>query len=95
MLVRSSHMKLVGMPFVAGAEVDVLVEEITKDAKVIIFHKRRKKNSKRKRGFRRDVTMLRILDIRPPAAYEEHYYKPRIDPDSEGPAAYNPIPLLI
>lgn len=91
LLLSSSHYTLVGMPFVAGAEVDVLVEEITKDAKVIIFHKRRKKNSKRKRGFRRDVTMLRILDIRPPAAYEEHYYKPRIDPDSEDHAVYNNV----
>jgi large subunit ribosomal protein L21 len=91
LLLSSSHYTLVGMPFVAGAEVDVLVEEITKDHKVVIFHKRRKKNSKRKRGFRRDVTMLRILDIRPPAAYEEHYYTPRIDPGSEDHSVYSDV----
>ena len=81
LLLSSSHYTLVGMPFVQGAEVDVLVEEITKDAKVIVFKKRRRKNSKRKNGFRRDVTMLRILDIRPPEAYSDKYYTPRIDPD--------------
>lgn len=81
LLLGSSHYTLVGMPHVKGAEVDVLVEEITKDAKVIVFKKRRRKNSKRKRGFRRDVTMLRILDIRPPEAYSTHYYVPRIEAD--------------
>ena len=83
LLLGSSHFTLVGMPHVQGAEVDVLVEEITKDAKVIIFKKRRRKNSKRKNGFRRDVTMLRILDIRPPEAYSQQYYVPRIEPDVE------------
>lgn len=82
LLLSSSHYTLVGMPYVAGAEVDVLVEEITKDAKVIVFKKRRKKNSKRKQGFRRDVTMLRILDIRPPEAYGDKYYVPRIEAEA-------------
>lgn len=39
------------------------VEEMKKDAKVIVFKKRRRANYRRKRGFRRDVTVLRILDI--------------------------------
>lgn len=72
MLVGSSHMTLVGVPYVTGAEVDVMVEEITRDAKVIIFKKRRRKNSQRKNGFRRDVTLLRILDIRMPEEYRNH-----------------------
>jgi len=82
LLLGSSHYTLVGMPYVKGAEVDVLVEEITKDAKVIIYKKRRRKNSKRKNGFRRDVTMLRILDIRAPEAYSERYYNPRVEADA-------------
>ena len=32
LLVESSHLTLVGLPFVSGAEVDAMVEEITKDA---------------------------------------------------------------
>ena len=79
LLVGSSHYTLVGMPHVKGAQVDVLVEEITKDAKVIVFKKRRRKHSKRKRGHRRDVTMLRILDIRPPEAYMDEYHVPRVE----------------
>jgi large subunit ribosomal protein L21 len=72
MLVGSSHMTLVGVPYVTGAQVDVMVEEITRDAKVIIFKKRRRKNSQRKNGFRRDVTLLRVLDIRMPEEYRDH-----------------------
>ncbi|GKY93090.1 hypothetical protein MPSEU_000277300 [Mayamaea pseudoterrestris] len=77
MLVSSTHFTLVGMPFVGGAEVDVMVEEITRDAKVVVFKKRRRKNSDRRNGFRRDVTMLRILDIRPPAEYQNHVHEER------------------
>ena len=72
LLVGSSHLTLVGMPFVSGAEVDVMVEEITRDAKVIVFKKRRRKNSQRKNGFRRDVSLLRVLDIRMPEEYRSH-----------------------
>ena len=70
---------MVGHPVVEGAQVDVdlvsllsssssvqvlaEVEEITKDRKVIIFKMRRRKNSKRKRGFRRSVVILRVKDI--------------------------------
>lgn len=39
------------------------VEEIAKDKKVIIFKMRRRKNSKRKNGFRRQVTVLRVKEI--------------------------------
>lgn len=81
LLMTSSALTLVGMPYVPGAEVDVLVEEITRDAKLIIFKKRRRKNSKRKKGFRRDITMLRILDIRFPYPYENHEYVKRPEPD--------------
>jgi large subunit ribosomal protein L21 len=74
LLVGSSHLTIAGMPYVPGAEVDVMVEEITQDAKVIIFKKRRRKHSQRKNGFRRDLTLLRILDIRLPEQYKDHKY---------------------
>lgn len=80
MLLSTSHYTLVGLPKVEGAVVDVMVEEITKDAKVIIFKKRRRKHSQRKNGFRREVTMLRILDIRPPAPHQKQLYQARPPP---------------
>lgn len=55
-----------GLPGVAGAEVDVMVEEITRDKTLIVFKKRRRKNSRRKNGFRRQVTFLRVLEMRMP-----------------------------
>ncbi|CAJ1934136.1 unnamed protein product [Cylindrotheca closterium] len=72
MLAGSSHTTLVGMPFVKGAEVDVMVEEITRDGKLVVFKKRRRKNSQRKNGFRRDVTLLRVLDVRFPQEHRDH-----------------------
>lgn len=79
LLVGSSHKTLVGMPIVQGAEVDVMIEEITRDEKLVVFKKRRRKNSQRRNGFRRDVTMLRILDIRMPESQHDHKYIPRVE----------------
>ena len=94
LLVGSSHATYVGMPYVSGgASVQVLVEEVTKDAKVTVFqHRRRQGGSKRKNGFRRDVTMLRILDITlPKQDSRTQYYRPRpvpsVRPEKEGSAA--------
>lgn len=81
MLVGSSHLTLVGMPYVEGAEVDVQVEEITQDAKVIVFKKKRRKGYKRKKGHRRDVTFLRILDVRPPQEFASHVHVRRETPE--------------
>jgi len=66
LLVGDCNKTNVGLPFVQGAEVVARVEEITHDKTVIVFKKRRRKNSKRKNGHRREVTFLRILDIRFP-----------------------------
>ncbi len=66
LLLGSQEKTLVGLPFVNGGEVDVMVEEITRDKKVIVFKKKRRKNYRRKNGFKREVTFLRVLDIRFP-----------------------------
>jgi ribosomal protein L21 len=66
LLLGSQEQTLVGMPFVNGGEVDVMVEEITRDKKVIIFKKKRRKNYRKKNGHKREVTFLRVLDIRFP-----------------------------
>ncbi len=53
----------VGTPFVEGAVVMAEVINEGRDRKVVIFKKRRRKDSKVKRGFRRDHTRVRITAI--------------------------------
>ena len=53
----------VGAPTVAGALVAGEVLEHTRGDKVIAFKKRRRKNSRRKRGYRHDFTVIRITEI--------------------------------
>ena len=53
----------VGAPRVAGASVVGEIVEQTRAPKVIAFKKRRRKNSKRKRGHRQDLTIVRVTDI--------------------------------
>lgn len=53
----------VGIPTVAGATVAGEVLQHTRGDKVIAFKKRRRKNSRRKRGFRHDFSMIRITEI--------------------------------
>ena len=54
---------VLGSPVVAGASVAGEVVEQTRGAKVIAFKKRRRKNSRRKRGHRQEFTLLRITEI--------------------------------
>ena len=48
---------------VSGAKVTAEIVEQTRGPKVIAFKKRRRKNSRRKRGHRQDLTKIRITDI--------------------------------
>ncbi len=52
-----------GAPFVDGARVVIEIVEHSRGDKVIAFKKRRRQNSKRKRGHRQDHTVIRITDI--------------------------------
>ena len=52
-----------GAPTVAGATVAGEVLEQGRGAKVIAFKKRRRKNSRRKRGHRQEFTLIRITEI--------------------------------
>ena len=54
----------VGAPLVAGVSVTGTVVEQTRGEKVIAFKKRRRQNSRRKRGHRQDYTVVRITEIR-------------------------------
>jgi large subunit ribosomal protein L21 len=51
------------MPTVAGASVAAEVLQHKRGPKVISFKKRRRKNSRRKRGYRDEITVLRITEI--------------------------------
>ena len=54
---------LLGAPTVAGASVAAEVLQHKRGPKVISFKKRRRKNSRRKRGYRDEITVLRITEI--------------------------------
>ena len=54
---------LLGTPTVAGATVAAEVLQHKRGPKVIAFKKRRRKNSRRKRGYRDEITVLRITEI--------------------------------
>lgn len=60
--VNNGELKM-GTPYVEGAVVTIEVINEGRDRKVIIFKKRRRKDSKVKRGFRRDHTRVRIVKI--------------------------------
>src|SRR5512141_659545 len=54
---------ILGLPTVAGASVAVEVLDHKRGPKVIAFKKRRRKNSRRKRGYRDEITVLRTSEI--------------------------------
>ena len=53
----------VGAPTIAGAMVAGEVLQHTRGEKVIAFKKRRRKNSRRKRGYRDEITVIRVTEI--------------------------------
>lgn len=62
-LMLGGESPVLGVPMVAGASVAAEVLQHKRGAKVISFKKRRRKNSKRKRGYRDEITVLRITEI--------------------------------
>ncbi len=52
-----------GTPTVEGAKISAEVLEQKKDAKIIVFKKKRRHNYRRKNGHRQFITVLRILDV--------------------------------
>jgi len=54
---------VLGVPTVAGASVAAEVLQHKRGPKVSSFKKRRRKNSRRKRGYRDEITVLRITEI--------------------------------
>jgi large subunit ribosomal protein L21 len=62
-LVLGGDTPVLGTPAVAGASVAAEVLQHKRGPKVIAFKKRRRKNSRRKRGYRDEITVLRITEI--------------------------------
>jgi large subunit ribosomal protein L21 len=73
-----------GSPTVAGATVAAEVVAQARGPKIIAFKKRRRKNSRRKRGHRQEFTRIRITEIltqgKKPSRKAEA--KPKADPGS-------------
>jgi large subunit ribosomal protein L21 len=87
---------VLGVPTVAGASVAAEVLHHKRGPKVISFKKRRRKNSKRKRGYRDEITVLRITEIltndnKPTVGPRPKREKPvvaaPVDGDDEAPTA--------
>ena len=70
----------VGAPTVAGAMVAGEVLQHARGEKVIAFKKRRRKNSRRKRGYRHDYTVIRITEILTEGQKPSKVAKPRPEP---------------
>ena len=62
-LVLGGESVTVGSPMVAGASVAAEVIEQGRGPKIIAFKKRRRKNSRRKRGHRQEFTLVRVTEI--------------------------------
>ncbi|QOZ42433.1 50S ribosomal protein L21 [Bradyrhizobium sp. CCBAU 53340] len=62
-LVVGGDTPVLGLPTVAGASVAVEILDHKRGPKVIAFKKRRRKNSRRKRGYRDEITVLRVSEI--------------------------------
>jgi large subunit ribosomal protein L21 len=94
-LVVGADTPVLGTPTVAGATVAAEVLDHKRGPKVIAFKKRRRKNSRRKRGYRDEITVLRITEIltdnaKPsigPRPKREKVVAPAAEGDDEAPKA--------
>lgn len=63
LLVEDEGKTLIGTPFVENALVRAEIIENFKDKKVIVFKKKRRKQYRRKRGHRQELTRIKIEEI--------------------------------
>jgi len=78
LVVGEGESTILGTPTVAGACVAGEVLDQARGPKVIAFKKRRRKNSRRKRGHRQEFTLVRILEILTDGARPNPVVKPRV-----------------
>lgn len=62
-LVLGGDTPVLGFPTISGASVAAEVLDHKRGPKVIAFKKRRRKNSRRKRGYRDEITVIRVTEI--------------------------------
>ena len=77
----------VGVPLVSGATVAGEVLQHDRGDKVIAFKKRRRKNSRRKRGHRQEFTLVRISEILMDGAKPTKAAKPKPEKKAKTEAA--------
>ena len=75
----------IGSPMISGASVAAEILDHVRGAKVIAFKKRRRKNSRRKRGHRQDYTVVRVSEILTGGAKPTKGPKPK--PERKAPPA--------
>jgi large subunit ribosomal protein L21 len=63
LLVGGDNGTTLGSPLVAGAAVAGEIVDQKRTAKILVFKKRRRQNSKRSRGHRQEQTLVRITEI--------------------------------
>ncbi len=73
----------IGKPTISGASVAVEIVEHGRGRKVIAFKKRRRKNSRRKRGHRQDFVLIRISEILTGGAKPTKGPKPKPEPKAK------------
>src|ERR1700742_856051 len=84
-----------GTPTISGATVAAQVLEQGRGPKIIAFKKRRRKNSRRKRGHRQEYTLVRITEIladgkkpsQTPPPRPKRAAKPKAEPAADAEAA--------
>jgi large subunit ribosomal protein L21 len=83
-----------GSPMVAGATIAGEVVEQGRGAKIIAFKKRRRKNSRRKRGHRQEFTLVRITEILTEGQKPSKTAKPKPErkPKADQPPAGEEMP---
>jgi large subunit ribosomal protein L21 len=86
-LVVGGDTPVLGVPTVAGASVAVEVLDHKRGPKVIAFKKRRRKNSRRKRGYRDEITVLRVSEILTDGAKPTKGPRPKKEKVAKAPAA--------
>jgi large subunit ribosomal protein L21 len=85
-LVVGGDTPVVGAPTVAGATVAGELLDHVRGPKVIAFKKRRRKNSRRKRGHRQEYSLVRITEILTEGM------KPSLTPPPRPPRPVRPQP---
>lgn len=86
MLGEPGQTPVVGAPLVEKAAVFAEVLEQTRGEKIIVFKKRRRKNYRRRRGHRQELTLLKILAVSPTGEAPAFTPTPRAEKPARKPA---------